>query len=79
MAEVRISHYAIIDGASIGPLLGGAHNQERDQGNTPVDNEVPFTVGVIALSAKIAKADGVVTRDEDRLSRPFPVTLTLKS
>jgi DnaJ like chaperone protein len=25
---------------------------------------VPFTVGVIALSAKIAKADGVVTRDE---------------
>ena len=25
---------------------------------------MPFTVGVIALSAKIAKADGVVTRDE---------------
>jgi DnaJ like chaperone protein len=52
-------------GASIGPLLGGtAHNQKHDQGDTPVDNEVPFTVGVIALSAKIAKADGVVTRDE---------------
>jgi DnaJ like chaperone protein len=51
-------------GPRLGPLLGGAHNQEHDQGDTSVDNEVPFTVGVIALSAKIAKADGVVTRDE---------------
>jgi DnaJ like chaperone protein len=53
-------------GASIGTLLGGvAHNHApRDHGDAPADNEVPFTVGVIALSAKIAKADGVVTRDE---------------
>jgi DnaJ like chaperone protein len=53
-------------GASIGTLLGGvAHNHvPRDHGDAPADNEVPFTVGVIALSAKIAKADGVVTRDE---------------
>jgi DnaJ like chaperone protein len=28
------------------------------------DNEVPFTLGIIALSAKMAKADGYVTRDE---------------
>jgi DnaJ like chaperone protein len=53
-------------GGSIGTLLGGAaHNHlERDQGDEAADNEVPFTVGVIALSAKIAKADGIVTRDE---------------
>jgi DnaJ like chaperone protein len=30
------------------------------------DHEAAFTVGVIALSAKMAKADGVVTRDEVR-------------
>ena len=53
-------------GASIGTLLGGAtHNRlVRDQSDANADNEVPFTVGVIALSAKIAKADGVITRDE---------------
>jgi DnaJ like chaperone protein len=28
------------------------------------DNEVPFTVGVIVLSAKMAKADGIVAADE---------------
>ena len=28
------------------------------------DNEIPFTMGIIALSAKMAKADGHVTRDE---------------
>ena len=64
MGEARISHYAIIDWGLDWAAASGAHNQERDQGDTPVDNEVPFTVGVIALSAKIAKADGVVTRDE---------------
>jgi DnaJ like chaperone protein len=30
------------------------------------DHQAAFTVGVIALSAKMAKADGVVTRDEVR-------------
>ncbi len=32
--------------------------------NSDHDNQVAFTVGVIALGAKMAKADGVVTRDE---------------
>jgi DnaJ like chaperone protein len=31
------------------------------------DHQAAFTVGVIALSAKMAKADGVVTRDEVRV------------
>jgi DnaJ like chaperone protein len=34
-------------------------NQEQDG---PAENQVAFTVGVIVLGAKMAKADGVVTR-----------------
>ena len=30
----------------------------------PAENQLAFTVGVIALSAKMAKSDGVVTKDE---------------
>ena len=51
-------------GASIGTLFGGAPQVEREPRDRSADNEVPFTVGVIALSAKMAKADGVITRDE---------------
>ena len=51
-------------GASIGTLFGGAAEVEREPQDRSADNEVPFTVGVIALSAKMAKADGVITRDE---------------
>ena len=37
----------------------------RDQKqNRPLDDAVPFTVGMIALAAKMAKADGVITKDE---------------
>ncbi|RED14246.1 molecular chaperone DjiA [Pontivivens insulae] len=32
--------------------------------NTPPERSVAFTIAVIALGAKMAKADGVVTRDE---------------
>ena len=38
-----------------------AANKEQDG---PAENQVAFTVGVIALGAKMAKADGVVTDDE---------------
>jgi DnaJ like chaperone protein len=51
-------------GASIGTLFGGAADAEREPRDRSADNEVPFTVGVIALSAKMAKADGIITRDE---------------
>jgi DnaJ like chaperone protein len=37
-------------------------------------DEVAFTIGVIALAAKLAKADGAVTREEvDVFKRVFPV------
>jgi DnaJ like chaperone protein len=53
-----------------GPHEGGERNahkvRERD--------EVAFTIGVIALAAKLAKADGTVTRDEvEAFKRVFPV------
>ena len=52
----------------IAALLGGEsghdvfdRNQRQDR---PAENQLAFTVGVIALSAKMAKSDGVVTKDE---------------
>jgi DnaJ like chaperone protein len=52
----------------IGMLLGGAPGhkvagREQEQ-NGRADNQVAFTVGVIVLGAKMARADGIVTRDE---------------
>ena len=35
-----------------------------DKKREPTENDVAFTVGLIALAAKMAKADGVVTKDE---------------
>ena len=48
-------------GGPIAALLGGVGSQEQDGS---AENQVAFTVGVIALGAKMAKADGVVTDDE---------------
>ena len=48
-------------GAAAGLLRGEPIGREKDG---PAENEVAFTVGVIALGAKMAKADGVVTVDE---------------
>ena len=42
----------------IAPVLGGVNGQEAGK------DQLAFTIGVIALGAKMAKADGVVTRDE---------------
>ena len=49
----------------ISSLLGfrPAGAQKSKQVAEP-DNEMPFTVGVIVLSAKMAKADGIVAADE---------------
>src|SRR6476659_9041299 len=44
-----------------GKLAGAAAELVR---GGPMDSQVAFTVGVITLGAKIAKADGVVTDDE---------------
>ena len=55
-------------GGPIGALLGGvAGHYVIDRGSAgggAAENQVAFTVGVIALGAKMAKADGLVTRDE---------------
>ena len=57
-------------GGPIGGLLGAVagHAVEKRLGPSSVDPQatkrVAFTVTVIALSAKMAKADGIVSRDE---------------
>jgi DnaJ like chaperone protein len=51
-------------GGQISSLLSfGSTSQARKVDSEP-NNEVPFTVGVIVLSAKMAKADGTVDADE---------------
>ena len=49
----------LMSGSSIAAVLGGVHRH-------PGKHQLGFTIGVIALGAKIAKADGVVTSDEVR-------------
>jgi DnaJ like chaperone protein len=53
-------------GGPIGALLGAlaGHVVDASSGLFRDDRETVFTTGLIALSAKMAKADGVVTRDE---------------
>lgn len=57
-------------GGPIGGLLGAAAGIAVERGFTPPKpapenaRRVAFTVAVIALSAKMAKADGLVSRDE---------------
>jgi len=57
-------------GGPIGGLLGAAAGMAVERGFAPsqadadASRKVAFTVAVIALSAKMAKADGVVTHDE---------------
>ena len=48
----------LLRAGSIGAGLGGVNGQEAGK------DQLAFTIGVIALGAKMAKADGVVTRDE---------------
>jgi len=57
--------------ARIGEHLPHWHHAATDSNGNPVDNghgdprrRVTFTIAVIALGAKMAKADGEVTRDE---------------
>jgi DnaJ like chaperone protein len=55
----------LAEGAHIsGPvrgLLGAIFHHDHD---SSAQHQVAFTIGVIALGAKMAKADGIVTRDE---------------
>lgn len=54
-------------GGPLGGLLGGLAGHfalDREGGLLRPDPEVAFTTGLVALSAKMAKADGVVTNHE---------------
>ena len=54
-------------GGPIGAMLGGVagHVFDKKRDGAPKDGtrQIAFTIGVIVLGAKMAKADGVVTRD----------------
>lgn len=57
-------------GGPLGGLLGGLAGHAVDRLSGPVEEggdgtkQIAFTIGVIVLGAKLAKADGKVTRDE---------------
>ncbi len=53
-------------GALVGGLAGHVYDRHRARPVEPDDatRQIAFTIGVIALGAKMAKADGVVTADE---------------
>jgi DnaJ like chaperone protein len=55
----------LAEGGPVRGLLGAlaGHIVPHDSGNN-AQHQIAFTIGVIALGAKMAKADGVVTRDE---------------
>src|SRR5215470_17175564 len=54
-------------GGPLGALLGGLAGHiviDQDNDADEPDKQIAFTIGVIALGAKMAKADGHVTKDE---------------
>ena len=56
-------------GGPLGAVLGGFAGHiviDRDAEAAEPDKQVAFTIGVIALGAKMAKVDGAVTKDEVR-------------
>jgi len=68
-------------GGPLGALIGAVAGHAVDKMRTPGDGEaedatkrIAFTIAVIALGAKMAKADGQVTRDEiDAFKRVFRI------
>lgn len=58
----RISEALAAIGESVGAFLQSIVNRDP----TPPEKSVAFTIGMIGLGAKMAKADGVVTEDEIR-------------
>lgn len=56
-------------GGPLGAVLGGVAGHiviDRENDAAEPDKQIAFTIGVIALGAKMAKADGLVTKDEVR-------------
>jgi DnaJ like chaperone protein len=56
----RIAETVSAIGESVGVFLQKVANAKP----TPPEKSIAFTIGIIALGAKMAKADGVVTEDE---------------
>ncbi|HEY1961714.1 MAG TPA: DnaJ family molecular chaperone [Rhizomicrobium sp.] len=57
-------------GAVVGAIAGHVIDRST-QASTPDDPGVAFTIAVIALGAKMAKSDGVVTGDEEEAFRQY--------
>ncbi len=55
----KIASAAQTLGSSVGDFFTGVHGK-----SSAPEKSVAFTIGMIALGAKMAKADGVVTKDE---------------
>lgn len=52
----------------------GEDGRGRREDGSGLQDQIAFTIGVIALAAKLAKADGTVTRDEvEMFKRVFPI------
>ncbi len=68
----------LLGGGPIGALLGAFAGHmliDRETGINPEEPGLAFTIAVIALGAKMAKADGVVTEDEiEAFHRVFRVS-----
>jgi DnaJ like chaperone protein len=52
--------------AQVGQSLGAFLTQLAERRSRPPEKSIAFTIGMIALGAKMAKADGAVTGDEVR-------------
>lgn len=62
-----MSIWGKLTGFAHGAVFGKSGEEDAPEGDPRLDgvnDQVAFTIGVIALSAKMAKADGVVTEDE---------------
>ena len=67
----KISHKASAIGETVLGMLSGVSGE----GDADPNSSVPFTIAVVALGAKMAKADGVVTADEiDAFKEVFNVS-----
>jgi DnaJ like chaperone protein len=64
----------IVIGGPIGTLLGGRDGESADvpgDAQPAATRQIAFTIGVIALGAKLARVDGAVTRREINAFRSF--------
>ena len=55
--------------SDVGESIASVLQRLAGAGNHPPENSLAFTIGMIALGAKMAKADGVVTGSEVKAFR----------